>query len=212
MLPYHVRASRPPTLEVSRKMGNVLLGNRRLAALGITALAVTALGAGTMSLALFTDDKDITDNSFATGTIVLNLNPTSALFNVPALMPGDSAFGQLTVTNAGTASLRYSMTTAANNADSKDLRDVVTLEIRQKASGTCSADFTGTAVMAESALASAAFGNPAQGQQSGDRVLASGSEMLCFKASLPLATGNAYQGAATTATFTFRAEQTASNP
>jgi len=57
------------------------------------------------------------------------------------------------------------------------------------------------------------FGNPAQGAQAGDRNLAvSASETLCFRVALPLSTGNAYKNAATTATFTFDAEQTANNP
>jgi hypothetical protein len=43
-------------------------------------------------------------------------------------------------------------------------------------------------------------------------VLALGAETLCFKVELPLATGNLFQTAATTATFTFDAEQTKNNP
>jgi len=52
----------------------------------------------------------------------------------------------------------------------------------------------------------------ASGAQGGDRALAvSGTETLCFQVSLPLATGNAFTSAASTATFTFDAEQTANN-
>jgi hypothetical protein len=40
---------------------------------------------------------------------------------------------------------------------------------------------------------------------------ASGSENLCFRVVLPLATGNAFQDAATSAIFTFDAEQTENN-
>ena len=59
----------------------------------------------------------------------------------------------------------------------------------------------------------AAFGNPAPGDQGADRVLNAGAnETLCFRVTLPSGTGNAYQGATTTTTFTFDAEQTASNP
>ena len=55
-------------------------------------------------------------------------------------------------------------------------------------------------------------GDNTQGAQAGDRALAaSGSETLCFRASLASSTGNAYQGATTTATFTFDSEQTANN-
>ena len=65
-----------------------------------------------------------------------------------------------------------------------------------------------------SVLQGAAFGNPAPGDHAGDRVLNGlPSEDLCFAWSLPLlTTGNAFQGATTTATFTFSAEQTANNP
>src|SRR5262249_24071454 len=62
--------------------------------------------------------------------------------------------------------------------------------------------------------ASAALvGDPTPGFQTGDRNLAAGSnEVLCFRLSLPIGTGNPFQGAATTTTFTFDAEQTANNP
>jgi predicted ribosomally synthesized peptide with SipW-like signal peptide len=189
------------------------LGGLKLLAVGIAALAVLSVSAGAMSLALFTDDVDVANNAFTTGTIVLSPNPTSALFSVSTMMPGDATYGQLTVTNGGSAQLRYAMTTSATDTDNKHLATAVNLEIRQKASGTCSADFTGTVVLASTALSSAAFGNPTQGAQTGDRTLnASANEIFCFKASLPLVTGNAYQGATTTATFTFAAEQTANNP
>jgi hypothetical protein len=46
----------------------------------------------------------------------------------------------------------------------------------------------------------------------GDRTLAAAAvETLCFRVSLPGATGNAFQGAATTATLTFDSEQTKNN-
>ena len=187
-------------------------GKRKLLAIGATAIAVLAVSAGAMSLALFTDDTDMDNNAFTSGTIVLTTNPTTALFTVPNMMPGDTTYGQLTVTNGGTGALRYAMTSTSTNADTLDLRDVVMLEIREKAAGTCAADFTGAVVMASDDLASAAFGSVAQGAQGGDRPLAvSGSEDLCFQANLPGGTGNAYQGATTTTTFTFHAEQTANN-
>ena len=51
------------------------------------------------------------------------------------------------------------------------------------------------------------------GAQAGDRTLAgAASEVLCFQAALPSATTSTYQGATTTATFTFSAEQTQNNP
>ena len=58
-----------------------------------------------------------------------------------------------------------------------------------------------------------AGGNTAQGSQAGDRTLAgAAAESLCFAWSMPGSSGNGFQGAATTATFNFSAEQTVNNP
>ena len=71
----------------------------------------------------------------------------------------------------------------------------------------------GTTSVYSGTLNSAAIGDPTQGAQAGDRTLASGAnEQLCFAWSLPLATADAFQGATTTTTFTFAAEQTQNNP
>ena len=57
------------------------------------------------------------------------------------------------------------------------------------------------------------IGDPAQGDQGGERTLAaSANEDLCFNVELPSATNDTFQGLTTTATFTFEAEQTSSNP
>ena len=59
----------------------------------------------------------------------------------------------------------------------------------------------------------AKFGNVPAGSQAGDRTLdAATNETLCFRVSLPWANRQPYQSATTTTTFTFDAEQTASNP
>jgi predicted ribosomally synthesized peptide with SipW-like signal peptide len=171
-----------------------------------TGSAVLALGAGSSTLALFTDSVDATA-SFSTGTIDLTTSPAT-VFTVSAAFPGDSGSQTLAVSNSGTGALRYAMTTSATNPDSKGLAAQLQLTIT---AGTCPG--SGGALYGAAALGSAGLGNPAQGAQTGDRVLAaSSSENLCFAWSLPSATGNAYQGATTTATFTFAAEQTASNP
>ena len=89
----------------------------------------------------------------------------------------------------------------------------MTLVIKTKDTNTggCT-NFNGTQLDTGS-LATAALGDPTVGAQAGDRTLAGlASEILCFQAALPAATGNAFQGATTTATFTFSAEQTANNP
>lgn len=188
------------------------VAHKKLLAIGLTALAVTSIAAATMvSMALFTDDATVDNNDFTAGTIDISTTPATALFNVGAMMPGDSVYGQLNVANGGTGQLRYAMTSSSTD-DSQHLADAVMLEIRVKAAGTCAGDFTGSVVMSSTALSGAAFGDPGTGSDTGDRVLnASASENLCFKASLAGSTPDSYQGATTTTTFTFNAEQTANN-
>jgi hypothetical protein len=181
-------------------------GRRRSGLIALLlALSLGTIGAGVFSLAIFTD-TDTATGAFTTGTVDIATTPT-ALFTVSGMLPGDSGSATLTVANNGTGQLRYAMTSVSTNADAKALRDQLQLSIK---AGACPGG--GTALYT-GALNGAAFGDPTQGAQAGDRNLASGaSEPLCFAWSLALATGNAYQNAATTATFTFAAEQTANNP
>ncbi len=179
---------------------------RRLVALILT-LSVGTLGAGAFSLAIFTDTT-AGDGTFTAGTIDIATNPAT-LFTVPAMMPGDTVSASLTVQNGGTGDLRFALSSASTNADGKDLRSQIDLTIKDEGSG-CAA-FDG-ATLYSGPLMNAGFGSNAQGADVGDRVLAAGAtELLCFQASLPSATGNAVQGATTTTTFTFDAEQTANN-
>lgn len=164
------------------------------------------------SLAVFTDQEVNAANTFDTGSVLLNDAPDSAFVTYANMAPGDSVISQLALTNAGTLDLRYSMATSATNVDAKGLRDQLQLTVRLKTGNPC-ANQDGAIIFGPGALSSAAFGSSAQGAQAGDRtVVAAATETLCFKVELPLATGNAYQTAATTATFTFDAEQTKNNP
>jgi predicted ribosomally synthesized peptide with SipW-like signal peptide len=182
----------------------------RVVALG--GLAVVGLGAGAFvsSTAFFTDTETVATNSFTTATLDLAASPASAVVSSSNLQPGDEINGTLTISNSGSVTLRYAMTTSATDPDGKALRDLMTLVI--KTSGTSCAAFDGTTLYS-GVIASAALGNPGVGQQTGDRQLAAAaSEQLCFRAAMPTSATNAYQQAATTATFTFAAEQTAHNP
>jgi hypothetical protein len=176
---------------------------RRLAALLILSLVSGTVGAGALSLALFTD-TDTATGSFTTGTIDIVTNP-STLFTVTNMMPGDVRTAVLTVQNNGSGQFRYAMTSTATNTDGKGLRSQLQLDLYPNA--TC----TGATIYSD-VLFGAGFGNPAQGNDAGDRVLnGATSEQLCFSVTLPLATPNTFQAATTTATFTFDAEQTAHN-
>jgi spore coat-associated protein N len=194
-------------------------GRRRrlLGVLGIAGLSLVTLGTLTTG-ALFTDSQDLGANSFTTGTLVLGLNPTTALFSVANMAPGDSVSRPLAVTDAGTLGLRYAVTATATDPDTKALRDQLQFNVFSGVSAAnCAAGITtgGTALFGPAPIGASAavFGNPAQGAQPGDRtLLAAGSETLCFVATLPLATDNTFQNAATTVSFTFAAEQTQNNP
>jgi predicted ribosomally synthesized peptide with SipW-like signal peptide len=168
-------------------------------------LAVASLGAGAFSLAIFTD-TDASSQSFTAGTIDIATSPTT-LLAVTGMMPGDSGSATLTVQNNGSGQLRYAMTSSSDDLDGKALRDQLDFTIT---AGTCPGAGT---PLHDLVLNGAAFGDVTVGPQAGDRVLdASDSEDLCFAWSLPWGTDDTYQGATTTATFTFTAEQTDNNP
>ena len=190
---------------------------RRRLALILPMLAVLGVGAGQLSLALFTDSETV-NATFGTGSIDLDAVKIDALvLTSSAMMPGDSITDDVVVENDGTAQLRYAMTTTSTNADGLNLRDVLTLTVKTadvSSPSTPCDDFDGSSVLAATVLgaAGASFGDPTAGADAGDRTLnAASNETLCFRVTLPSGTGPAYQGAATTTTFTFDAEQTANN-
>ena len=189
---------------------------RRFMVLLAAGLAVVSITAGATSLALFTSATTVTANTFSTGTVILTTSPASALITFSAMAPGDQVTAPVTVTNAGSLNLRYAISSVATNADAKGLKDQLVLTIKSGVTTCTNAQFgaTGTVLYTGDLDSSAGklVGDNTTGAQAGDRSLAAaGSEVLCFNASLPLATGNAFQSATTTATFTFAAEQTANN-
>lgn len=176
----------------------------------VSLIAISALAACVSlgGLSLFTESVDNGSNTFTSGSVDISTNLPSAFITADNMAPGDSVTDQLTVSNDGENEMRYAMTTVATNVDSKNLRDELTLTIKEKV--TDCATFDGTQLYTGT-LASGAFGNPVQGEDTGDRTLAANtSEDLCFRVTLP--SGSTLENAATTATFTFAAEQTANNP
>ena len=202
-----------------------MVAHKKLLLIGLTALTITSLSAATMlSMALFTDQRT-DDSTFTTGTIVLDATKIAAMdLTSSGMMPGDTKVSPVTVENDGNAQLRYAISQASTNADTKDLRSALLAAVKTADSGGgtdfgsdsdyCD-DGTGTVLRASAALGATGnlVGDPGQGSQSGDRTLAgAANEVLCFYVNLPLSAANALQGATTTTTFTFDAEQTANNP
>lgn len=167
--------------------------------------------------AIFTDQASLGANAFSTADVEISTSPSSGLvtFTSPEMTPGDKVTGAVTVSNAGTVQMRYSIksTTTENT-----LAAQLDLTVKSGVTTCSNAGFgtDGTVEYGPGDLGSTTdvnlVGDPTQGSQSGDRDLnASASETLCFQVSLPFSTGNAYENLDSTATFTFDAEQTANN-
>jgi hypothetical protein len=200
-------SSSAPTASTSR--------NRKIAITAVVLLALAAAGVKGV-LAVFTDSQAVGANTFSTGTVDISTAPASALVTYSAMAPGDQVTNPITVTNDGTLDLRYAITSSATE---NTLASQLQLTMKSGVATCTNAGFgsSGTVVYGPAAVGSVAginvLGDPAQGAQAGDRALTAGAnEPLCFNVSLPLSSGNAYQGLTTTATFTFQAEQTKNNP
>lgn len=184
----------------------------------LASLAVLALAGGVFtvsSLALFTDSEEVTGNAFTTGSVDLTATPVTAVVTAAGMAPGDQVTAPLDVANTGTLELRYSMTSSTTE-------DALAAELQLTVKeGVTACDDAGWAAdgttlysgVLGTMAGSLVIGDPAQGTQAGDRVLAAGaSEVLCVNVTLPLSAGNSAEGLSTTATFTIDAEQTANNP
>ncbi len=188
---------------------------RKLAATVVVLTALVTLISLSV-IALFTDTASVPSNTFSTGTVDISTAPVSALVTFSNMAPGDQVTNPITVSNAGTLALRYAVTsTTTENVLAAQLDLTIKSGVTTCTNGGFGVD--GTVVYATGDLGSTTgvnvIGNPAQGAQAGDRPLAaSANEVLCFNVSLPLSTGNSFQGLTTTATFAFQAEQTTNNP
>jgi len=78
----------------------------------LAAFVLTMIGAlliGGATVALFTDTAENTGNSFAAGTIAIDLNREDGMqyFDIENIAPGDSGSAVITVSNSGSLELRY---------------------------------------------------------------------------------------------------------
>lgn len=185
--------------------------------MGLLAIGILVVGIGVGTGAIWSDTQSVDANTFSTGTVDISTTPASAVVTYSNMAPGDSTTQSLVVDNLGTLELRYAISSSATNTDLKGLKDQLVLTIKTIDVTTplvpCD-NFDGTQLYTGDldGTTGALVGSNAQGAQAGDRVLAaSTNETLCFRVELPLATGDAFQNATTTATFTFDAEQTKNN-
>lgn len=170
----------------------------------VIAVGISAVFFTTTSLAMYSDTQTSASSKFDTGTLSLGVNPATALFNVTGMKPGDVAFAPLTLSNTGSLSLSYSMTSSATNADNKGLAAALTGEVRLISGSTCNAT---TFNASTTTIASNVTGLASLATSSARTVAPAANEVACFKVTLPSSAGNTLQGATTTASFTFVAAQ-----
>jgi len=188
----------------------------------LATLAVLVVGASCVvfgSFAVFTDTQNVPGNAFSTGTLDISTNPTTALVTFSGMVPGDEVTNPITVTNGGSLQLRYAVTSTTTE---DTLAAQLDLTIKTGVTDCTNAGFDvdGTRIYGPagpgvlgSSTGTNIIGDPAQGDDSGDRTLNSGAdETLCFNVELPSSTDSSFDGLSTTATLAFQAEQTSSNP
>lgn len=187
--------------------------------LTLVAIGLLSATSGLGGLAVFTDQEANNANTFTTGTVDISTSPSSAFITYGDMAPGDEVTEPLTVSNDGSLELRYAVTSTIPLPPFPSLAAQLDLTIKENVTTCTNAGFDvdGTVLYGPGDLGSFAginvIGDPTQGADAGDRVLAApASEVLCFNVELPLSTGDSYQNKTTTATFTFDAEQTANNP
>ena len=191
----------------------------RVGAVSVTLLSVSAVvGYSLASSALFTSSSSTSAAPVTAGTVTLT--PTDATFvadlGAAAMAPGDTKYTKFTVANGGTLALRYAVTESWTSANA--LSAAVSLSVRTIASAgaACDGSLTwGSADLATNVTTATTSGNvvgdPTTGAQTGDRPLAtSGTEYLCVREQLPLATTTG-AGLSSNLSLTFAGEQTANN-
>lgn len=166
------------------------------------------------TVAYFRNTGAATANAFTSGTVDIANSPSSALMSLSDLVPGETITAPLTITNSGTLQLRYALASTVTNSDAKGLGAQLTLTIKSGVSSCTNVGFgsSGTVLYGAAPLGAIGssltlLGTPAAFPNGGRALNAAANETLCFQVGLPSATSAAYQGATTTATFVFSAQQ-----
>ena len=190
---------------------------RRLVA---TALIVALAAVGVTSLvtgALFTDTEPVSASDFTTGTVdIVAAHSATQTLGSGNMAPGDVVYGVVPVSNGGSLELRYAVEVTGTNLQVADLAGQLQLGVYANAA---SCDAAGVALATQIGTAPGVpvtpvtiVGDPAIGQQLGDRVLSAGAaEDLCVSVGLPLGTDNTFQDTDAQVALTFLAEQTVNN-
>jgi hypothetical protein len=178
----------------------------RLLALAVLVSGVLSGMVTGMTSASYNSSGQSLPNGFTSGSVVVGAGLAGGdTLTASNLVPGDSFVSRLTVQSNGSLGLRYAMT--ASVTGDTGLASGLLLAIRTKTANPCSSQ-DGTVLYGPAAMNAAFLGDPAYGQQTGDRLLEAGvAEDLCFALVFPSGASSSLQGKSATVTFNFAAEQ-----
>jgi predicted ribosomally synthesized peptide with SipW-like signal peptide len=178
---------------------------RALLSLGI-ALGLGAVG----TFAFWTDDVVISGSTFTAGTLDLKVNNSDAYatttLGMTAMVPGNTSAELLTIKNAGTAALKYTLVGGLTGTDAAlyNTLGVLKLTILSGAtiSGTGNAATCtgGTSVYTATALTNVTTTAIIATRRG--PIAAAGTEVLCFQVTFDAGASTTLQGKTATATFT----------
>lgn len=162
------------------------------------------------TFATFTD-SGTASSTFTAGTVDLVVGGDTddvyafTSIEMSNMKPGDVRYAPLTIANTGSLGFTYTMATSATNGDSKGLAAQLTLGVKKVAdAAACDSAGGGYGTSLETLTAEGALSTRAITSRT---LNAGASEVACFRVELPSASGDTFQGATTTATFTFSATQ-----
>ena len=183
---------------------------RRRGLLGLTFRSIFLVGLTVAFVRVLTVNP-VSSWDITPGSVDISTSPGSAVVSFGGMVPGDSATGPLTVSNQGSLSLLYSVRSTTLEETLAAQLDM-TIKTNVTKCSDAGFDRDGEIIYGPGDLGSTAglelVGDPAPGPDPGDRPLeASVSETLCIQVSLPLGTGNAFQGLTTETTLLLIAEQ-----
>ena len=185
---------------------------------GLSLGVVAALGV-TGTFAYWSDSAAVSGTTFTTGSFDLKVNNQDAVSNasgsltMAAMAPGNSSAQILTVNNAGTVPLKWTLAAQLGGTDAALYNSAGALKLTVKTgatvsgsgnSATCSG---GTVVGTATTLSTTAANvvNTPQPTTAGSGLAAGGSTPLCFEVDFDSSAPSTLQTKTTTATFTFSA-------
>ncbi len=184
-------------------------------ALSLMGFGLSTFLMGSATMAWFTHEVTVPQNSFVSGRVEMNLDRPSPVVwsgSFGNMAPGETVHTNLTVKNTGTLDMKYRFY-AGTNGDAALARALV-LEVKKGADTLYSGPLDGLdlahAVIRDGCNALVPSGG-ATTDRSACTNAAATSEVLTFSVTLPASAGNDLASKSVTASFIFRATQTA-NP